>query len=138
MLEREEIAELIPHAEGMCLLDRVLAWDRSSIRCGSDSHRRSDHPLRRDGRLGAVHLIEYAAQAAAIHRALLVRQRDGSPTPGVLAAVRQVRLEVEWLDGVAASLDLHCQRLTDGGIYSFRACAGGQVLTSGRITVVSV
>ena len=138
MPEREEIAGLIPRADGMCLLDRVLAWDQSSIRCGSDSHRRSDHPLRRDGRLGAVHLVEYAAQAAAIHRALLVRRCDGSPTHGVLAAVRHVRLEVEWLDSIAASLDLNCQRLIDSGIYSFRACAGGQTLASGRITVVSV
>ena len=138
MLEREEIARLIPHACRMCLLDEVLGWDDSSIRCRSDSHRRSDHPLRRDGRLGAVHLVEYAAQAMAVHHALLVRQRSNSPAPGFLAAVRQVRLEVAWLDEIGNSLDLYCRRLIDGGIYEFRACAGGQALAGGRITVVSV
>ena len=111
MLECDEIAGLIPHAHGMCLVDRVLGWDDSSIRCQSDSHRRSDHPLRRDGRLGAVHLVEYAAQATAIHHAVLARQRGESPTSGYLAAVRQVRLEVAWLHAIPASLDLYCRCL---------------------------
>ena len=138
MLDREAIAGLIPHADDMCLLDRVLGWDDCSIHCRSDSHRRSDHPLRRDGRLGAVHLVEYAAQAAAIHHALLVPPADNAPMQGYLAAVRHVRLDVTWLDEVAASLDLCCRRLIDGGIYRFRARAGGQELASGRITVVSL
>ena len=138
MLDREAIAGLIPHAGDMCLLDRVLGWDDFSIHCRSDSHRRSDHPLRRDGRLGAVHLVEYAAQATALHHALLTPRPECAPTPGYLAAVRDVRLEVTWLDEIAASLDLRCRRLIDGGIYGFRACAGGRELASGRITVVSV
>ena len=138
MLEHEEIAGLIPHAHGMCLVDRVLSWDDSSIRCSSDSHLHSDHPLRRDGRLGAVQLVEYVAQSAAIHNALLARQRNESPTPGYLAAVHQVQLEVVWLDEITTSLDLYCERLIDGGIYRFHACSSGQTLASGRITVMVV
>lgn len=138
MLDREAIAGLIPHAGDMCLLDRVLGWDDCSIRCRSDSHRRSDHPLRRYGRLGAVHLVEYAAQATAIHHALLAPRPECARMPGYLAAVRHVRLEVNWLDEIAASLELCCRRLIDGGIYGFHACAGGQELASGRITVVSI
>ena len=103
MLDREAIAGLIPHAGDMCLLDRALGWDDFSIRCRSDSHRRSDHPLRRDGRLGAVHLVEYAAQATAIHHALLAPRPECAPMPGYLAAVRHVRLEVNWLDEIVAS-----------------------------------
>ena len=83
MLERSEIAALIPHSGSMCLVDRVLSWGDDMIRCSSDSHHRSDHPLRRNGRLGAVHLVEYAVQAMAIHGALLARQRGESLTGGI-------------------------------------------------------
>ena len=138
MLERGEIAGLIPHAGSMCLVDRVLSWDDDMIRCSSDSYHRSDHPLRRNGRLGAVHLVEYALQAMAIHGALLARRRGESLNCGFLAAMRHVQLEVAWLDDITASLELYCQRLVDSGIYSFRACAGKRVLATGRLTVVTI
>ena len=138
MLERGEIAGLIPHAGSMCLVDRVLSWDDDMIRCSSDSHHRSDHPLRRNGRLGAVHSVEYALQAMAIHGALLARRRGESLNCGYLAAIRDVQLEVAWLDDITASLELYCQCLVDSGIYSFRACAGKRVLASGRLTVVTI
>ena len=138
MLERSEIAQLIPHAGSMCLVDRVLSWDDTTAHLSSDSHHRSDHPLRRDGRLDAVHLVEYAAQSMAIHSALLGRQHGVSLTYGYLAAVHHVELEVTRLDDVAASLDLYCQRLMDNGIYSFHTRADQQMLASGRLTVVTV
>lgn len=138
MLERSEIAALIPHSGSMCLVDRVLSWGDDMIRCSSDSHHRSDHPLRRNGRLGAVHLVEYAVQAMAIHGALLARQRGESLTGGYLAAMRHVQLEVAWLDDITASLELYCQCLMGGGIYSFRVCADKRVLASGRLTVVTI
>jgi predicted hotdog family 3-hydroxylacyl-ACP dehydratase len=55
----------------MCLLDDVLSWDASRIRCRSASHRTPDNPLRAHGRLGAACGIEYAAQAMAVHGALV-------------------------------------------------------------------
>jgi len=51
---REEIAGLIPHAGAMCLLDGVLQWDESRIRCVSRSHQAPDNPMRDGGRLAAV------------------------------------------------------------------------------------
>ena len=55
----------------MCLLDEVLSWDATRIRCRSNTHRTADNPLRAHGRLGAACGIEYAAQAMAVHGALV-------------------------------------------------------------------
>ena len=49
----------------------VLSWDATRIRCRSATHRSPDNPLRLHGRLGAACGIEYAAQAMAVHGALV-------------------------------------------------------------------
>ena len=74
-LDRAWIASHIPHQGSMCLLDYVEAWDRERIRCRASSHRAADNPLRAYGRLGAACGIEYAAQAMAVHGALLAPPR---------------------------------------------------------------
>ncbi len=79
LLDHAAIAARIPHAGRMCLLDRVIAWDEDGIVCESDGHRTDDrdrrrdgpHPLVRDGALPATAAIEYAAQAMALHGALI-------------------------------------------------------------------
>jgi predicted hotdog family 3-hydroxylacyl-ACP dehydratase len=73
LIEKSEIRCLIPHAGTMCLLDGVEAWDMRSIVCVSSTHRSVANPLRRDGRLSALHAFEYGAQAAAVHGGLLAR-----------------------------------------------------------------
>ena len=77
-----ELPELIPHAGSMCLLDRVVAHSEHDIECTARSHTSPDHPLRRDGQLSALHLVEYAAQAMAAHGALV----SGGVQRGMLAA----------------------------------------------------
>src|SRR5881398_1435622 len=72
-IDKAEIRRLIPHAGTMCLLDSVLGWDDESIVCTTNTHRDEANPLRRDGRLSALHALEYAAQAAAIHGGLRAR-----------------------------------------------------------------
>jgi predicted hotdog family 3-hydroxylacyl-ACP dehydratase len=85
MLERSEIARLIPHAGAMCLLDAVVSWDADRIRCVSRTHRDPDNPLRAGAELDAVCGIEYAAQAMALHGGLALSA--GAPTPaGYLAS----------------------------------------------------
>ena len=71
MLNRNWISQRIPHQGTMCLLDRVVDWSDSRIACAATSHAAPANPLRADGRLGAANGIEYAAQAMAIHGALL-------------------------------------------------------------------
>ena len=97
-LARDGIAALIPHSGAMCLLARLEAWDAQRIVCVATNHRDADHPLRTRSGLLAPCAIEYAAQAMALHGAL-ISQATGTPaTPGYLASARGVRLQVLRLD----------------------------------------
>ena len=72
-INKAEIRTLIPHSGLMCLLDEVTQWDDRSITCITNTHRDPANPLRRDGRLSALHAFEYGAQAAAVHGGLRAR-----------------------------------------------------------------
>ncbi len=129
----------------MCLLDCVTAWDTSQIRCEASSHRAATNPLRAYGRLGASCGIEYAAQAMAVHGALIAEvlaSADGtSPAPqiGYLASVRGVSLYVEKLDDIGGSLTIQAERVSgDAGtiLYNFSLRAGAALLLAGRAVVV--
>lgn len=140
LIGREELASLIPHQGSMCLLDAVSDWDETLIRCSTGSHRLADNPLRRDGRLGGVHALEYGAQAMAVHGALLARRQGRRLGVGFLAAGRDVQLLAERLDTIAEPLTVEAERLHGEGdnlIYSFRVSAGERLLASGRVTVMS-
>ena len=135
-LERDDWAQLLPHAGAMCLLDVVDSWDATTIDACSTSHARPDHPLRGDAGLHAVHLAEYGAQAMALHGALLARAAgDVAVRPGMLVSLRDVRLEVGFVDARGGRLDVHAERLyadTAGAQYAFRVEQAGRLLASGR------
>ncbi len=144
-LQHDEIARRIPHQGSMCLLDRVSAWDGSQISCEASSHRLASNPLRAQGRLGASCGIEYAAQAMAVHGALIAERQssaDGtevSPQVGYLASVRGVTLHTERLDDLSDDLQIHAERLSGDAntiLYSFTVYAGLTLLISGRAVVV--
>lgn len=143
-LAHDEIARRIPHQGTMCLLDRVLEWDAEHIRCEATGHSQPDHPLRAHGRLGAACGVEYAAQAMAVHGALVAEisaGASGTPAPraGYLAGVRGVTLHVDRLDTVAGPLSVDAQRVMGDEntvLYSFTVTAGLQPLLSGRAMVV--
>ncbi len=142
-LNRDDIARRIPHQGSMCLLDTVLAWDSHLIRCQASSHNDPKHPLRAHGRLGAACGVEYAAQAMAVHGALVAESLAGAGSPppraGYLASLRSVTLHVERLDTVAGPLTVEAERITGDAntvLYSFTVQAGTQPLLSGRAVVV--
>jgi predicted hotdog family 3-hydroxylacyl-ACP dehydratase len=138
VLNREWIAAHIPHQGTMCLLDKVVEWSVERIRCTSASHRRSDNPLRNEGKLGAACGIEYAAQAMAVHGALIAGEA-GEPRQGFLASVRGVELGVERLDDIAGELDIEAERLSgdDNNIlYRFVVRSGDRLLLAGRAAVI--
>lgn len=144
-LNRQEIARRIPHQGNMCLLDAVLAWDHDAIACQTRTHLSPDHPLRAYGRLGAACGVEYAAQAMAVHGALVAQSLAGGgassapPRSGYLAGMRSVALHVERLDTIAGPLTVSAQRITGDAntvLYSFTVQAGEQTLLSGRAIVV--
>ena len=138
-INKAEIRTLIPHSGLMCLLDRVNEWDDRSIVCISNTHRDPANPLRRDGRLSAVHAFEYAAQAAAVHGGLRARAAGVAASLGYLAALRDARLHVMRLDDVASPLQICAYRLfgeTANTVYECRVSAGNILLADGRITIM--
>lgn len=139
-ISREDFIDLIPHAGRMCLIDEVASWDDERLAARSGTHREHAHPLRRDGRLAAVHALEYAAQAMAIHGALLAARAGGELPPGFLAGARGLQLHVDHLDDIAADLDITVDRqFVQGGdlIYGFRVAAAGRALAEGTATVIA-
>ena len=138
-INKAEIRTLIPHSGLMCLLDRVNEWDDRSIVCISNTHRDPANPLRRDGRLSAVHAFEYAAQAAAVHGGLRARSVGATAPPGYLAALRDAHLHVMRLDDVASPLQICAYRLfgeAANTVYECRVSAGNILLADGRITIM--
>lgn len=140
---RDGIAELIPHSGTMCLLARLDAWDMQRIVCVATNHREADHPLRTRRGLLAPAAIEYAAQAMALHGAL-IGQATGTPaTPGYLASARGVQLNVLRLDElvVAAPDELRIEAVRQAGdarqiLYAFTVHHAHRLLAEGRAAVV--
>ena len=131
---------LIPHQGAMCLLDDVVDWTESRIHARSDSHRRADNPLRSDGRLRAVHLCEYGAQAMAVHGGLVARASGGVASPGFLVSLRAVELAVTRIDDLPGPLDVHAEKLLgdeNGWQYAFRIEHAGALLAQGRAAVLA-
>lgn len=139
--DRDWIARHIPHQGTMCLLDRVASFDEERLVCIATSHTNADNPLRAHGRLGAATGIEYAAQAMAVHGALLAQQEGGRPKAGFLASVRSVELHVERLDDVEDDLRIEAVRIHSEGnsiLYQFtvHAAQTEQLLLEGRAAVI--
>lgn len=138
-LDHAWIAQHIPHQGGMCLLECVETWDEHSIRCRAVSHRDVNNPLRAHGRLGGASGIEYAAQAMAVHGALLAPPDSISARFGYLVSARGVRLRVARLDDIGADLLVEAVCITRSEsniIYQFSITAAERLLLEGRATVV--
>ena len=138
MLERSEIENLIPHKGAMCLLDRVLTWDDTRIQLATLSHLNSTNPLRSTKGLRAVHLCEYGAQAMAVHGALLAQSRHTTAPPGMLVALRAVKLHCEFIHNLPNDLIVaaECLHANDTLLqYLFRISHNESLLAEGRATV---
>jgi len=140
-IEHEELCSLIPHSFDMCLLERVESWDENTITCYSNTHQLDNNPLRRDESLSSVHLLEYAAQAMAVHGGLHDRQQGKQMTAGYLASLRDIKIDLRAIESIDEELKIKATKiLSQGGnmIYSFTVFAGKNTLVSGRATVVAV
>lgn len=138
-LDTEQIARLIPHHGTMCLLAGVQGYDAQGIECVAASHRLPTNPLRENGVLHAVCGVEYAAQAMAIHGALLAGGNDSSPRGGRLAGVRSLELSVCRLDNIQADLKISARQIMgdcDSMVYEFSIDIAMQNLLRGKATVV--
>ena len=105
-LVQAQIAALIPHSGTMCLLQTLDAWDKQHIVCRADNHRDPHNPLRTRSGLLAPSAIEYAAQAMALHGALIGLEAGVPASPGYLASTRGVQLHRLRLDDLAGELHI--------------------------------
>lgn len=137
-LDHTWIEDHIPHKGSMCLLDSVQRWNASEIECIAVSHRDAANPLRNDDGLGIAAGVEYAAQAMAVHGALLAAEQE-VPRSGFLTSVRNVEWSCSRIDDVASDLLIKVVREAfslDNVLYRFCVSAGAATLLSGRATVM--
>ena len=138
-LDNTWIAAHIPHQGNMCLLDNVTGWDSQRIRCSASSHRLISNPLRSRNQLSTACGIEYAAQAMAVHGALLAPADSQRPRAGFLVSVRGTTLHRLRLDDIGDDLDVEAICIHGNGdniLYEFTLQAAGQMLLSGRAAVM--
>lgn len=146
-LDHAGIAALIPHSGNMCLLDRLAQWDAQQIVCIATNHRDAAHPLRTRSGLLSPCAIEYAAQAMALHGALIGQEAGTAASPGFLASARGVQLHVLRLDDLPLSDtpdvpdELRIEATRQSGdarqiLYAFQVSHAGRPLAQGRAAVV--
>ncbi len=122
----------------MCLLHAVERWDNEGIVCIAHSHLLSTNPLRTEQGLPISAGIEYAAQAMAVHGALLA-SAETLPQVGYLASVRNVQWWNRRLDAGRGPLHIEAGRISGNAsslLYDFRVLCNEQLLLSGRAGVM--
>lgn len=130
---REWLLASLPHQGAMNLIESVVDWDDARLNARASNHRDARNPLRRGAMLSAMAGIEYGAQAAAAHGALI-----GQAGAGMIASVRSVRFHVDRLDDAGEVLAIHAEQLGGGAggvLYRFEVSSEGRVLVEGRVTV---
>ena len=138
-LVQAQIAELIPHSGTMCLLQTLDAWNKQHIVCRADNHRDPHNPLRTRSGLLSPNAIEYAAQAMALHGALIGIEAGVPATPGYLASTRGVQLHRLRLDDLAGELHITATRQAGDArqiLYAFTVSHAGEPVAEGRAAVV--
>ena len=144
-MDKQELADLIPHAGLMCLNEGVISWDELTAVCVTDTHQKGNNPLIKDGKLSCLHAIEYCAQVMAVHGGLLAREKGEKLAPGYLAAIRDVSLTHDYLDDIKESLYVSVKQLmAQAGnlMYEFLMYYGEEdnkvTVASGRATVIQM
>lgn len=142
MFNNAELCELIPHSGKMCLIDSVEKWDDESIMCTTQTHLKHDNPLLSNGILPVSALIEYGAQAMAIHGALIAGKSGEKMQKGYLAALKDVNFfENLEVNNITSPLMIKATRkfASQGNmIYEFLITSESDNLISGRATVVAI
>jgi predicted hotdog family 3-hydroxylacyl-ACP dehydratase len=135
----DDIRSLIPHAGRMCLLERIVCWNERGMTLATSTHSSPENPLRSHGRLRAIHLCEYGAQAMAAHGGLFARARGEAPVQGLLVSLRDVVLTSGTIEALDGELTIEVNRLQGGTLgiqYTFRVSHGDAELARGRAAVI--
>lgn len=137
VIDKNEIRKRIPHAGDMCLIESVTQWDQDSITCLSGTHTDTSNPLRNKNKLPVSALIEYGAQAMAIHGSLLNENFDEAQG-GYLAALKNIHFSDVSLSNIREEIIIFANKIYSDGknmIYDFSVSDSENELVSGRATV---
>lgn len=138
---RADIAARIPHGAPLCMLDGVERCTEDAIVCISRQLPHAEHPLDATSELTGLILIEYAAQAAALHAALVANSEGLSASgaaaarPAYIGAVKDVELHAAISDN-QAPLQIHanCELASAAGaIYAVKIICRAVPIMSGRL-----
>lgn len=143
VVNNTDIRKLIPHSGNMCLLDKVIYWDQTQIECLANSHRDKHNPLKSQGQLLAIHLIEYGAQAIAVHGGLLAKSKKKAFQPGYLAGIHEANFYIDTVDCNISELRINgCAQFQSeaGVIYTVQihAVDRKELLIEARATVMLI
>ncbi len=135
---REKIATLIPHGNAMSVLDRIIHWDESTLLAETKAHQRKDNPLYDDS-ISTVLLVEYAAQAAAVHGRL--NEAGLEPDrPAYVGAFKNIKIHVAKLSDVIGVLTIRVVCVlseTGGAIYEMHIRSQKGMIIEGRLVLVA-
>jgi predicted hotdog family 3-hydroxylacyl-ACP dehydratase len=135
-----DLAALLPHAGTARMIERVIRWDAAGILAATTRHRAADNPLRRDGRLAAVHLAEFGAQVMALHGGLRNATAGLPMRPALLVSVRDLVLMREFVDDLPGELEISATPLLATPAswqYTFEVRHAGEVIASGRVAAMA-
>ena len=132
-----EISELVPHAQPMLLLERVLEHAGASTVCSALTSA-SRLFAEADGSVPSWVGLEYMAQCAAVHGGLASRARGETPRPGLLLGSRRLQLHTPAFEaGARLRVEARHHR-GELGLVSFDCSihsAGDERLAEGRINL---
>ena len=140
-MDAAAIAALVPHAGAMSLLDGVVDCTPDAIECTARQPLHPDNPLLERGRLHAMALLEYGAQAAAVHAAMAgggTQPAWAGQRAAYLAAIRDLSVAGVWLGPDAEALQVTARCITSGtggAIYGIEVAAQGVSWLTARITL---
>ncbi len=144
------IAKRIPHSGAMCLLQKALYWDDTSMLAEAVSHQQSNNPLieykNANAFLSVAVLPEYVSQVIALHGATLAAmQKDTSnaitskPRGGYLAIIPKCYFYCTDLQNITAPLRIYVRILlkqANACFYQFGVWADKQLLAEGEVGIV--
>jgi predicted hotdog family 3-hydroxylacyl-ACP dehydratase len=129
------IADMLPHAEPMILLDEALGFDDDRLQAAVTI--RPDAPFCRSEGMPAHVAIEYMAQACAAWVGLQALRAGGSPRVGFLLGTRSFRATRPWIANgtrlvVTVAVEFRDETM---GVFDCRVEDSGGELASAQLTV---
>ena len=129
------LAELVPHAPPMILLDEVIDYDDASLRASLTI--RPDHPFFAEGGVPAHVGIEFMAQACGAWSGAVGRQNGEKVRLGMLLGTRRYEAMVERFAAGSRLIVSVILAFRDGelGVFDCAIESDGETLAKAQLTV---